>query len=89
MAKKNFSGGLDSLFGGPSSEPVKKEKKPATKPASKKKPTTEKWWEGLPQDKLALMERLAAKENKTVEELVLQAVDFYLDFQPEIKYKKD
>ncbi|KXX71541.1 ribbon-helix-helix domain-containing protein [Flammeovirga sp. SJP92] len=89
MAKKNFSGGLDSLLGGspisksnttpqtPQKEPVKKEEKVI--PPSPKSPTL-----GLTDAQQKKITALAQKEGRTEEEIIHEAISFYLDFQVDL-----
>ncbi|MBD0404556.1 MULTISPECIES: ribbon-helix-helix domain-containing protein [unclassified Flammeovirga] len=86
MAKKNFSGGLDSLLGGsslsksneaPKVEPVKKEEKVI--PATPKNPTF-----GLTEEQQNKITALAQKEGRTEEEIIQEAISFYLDFQVDL-----
>ncbi|NME71485.1 ribbon-helix-helix protein, CopG family [Flammeovirga aprica] len=88
MAKKNFSGGLDSLLGGsplsksaetskPKEEPVKKVEK-VTPPV----PKTASF--GLTKEQQDKITALAQKEGRPEDEIIREAISFYLDFQVDL-----
>ena len=106
MAKKNFSEGLDSLFGGSSSAKTsvskakvtksstqktsEKKAKPSPKKTAQPAKTSAKQPKPLPELKFSKatekkLEAVAFWENTTVESVIHEAVNFYLDFKIDIK----
>lgn len=85
MAKKNFSGGLDSLLGG---SPISSKKE---SPVKKATPTPQKVVpskgenvssiNNLSDEHLLKLEALAKKEGRKMDEIINEAIGFYLEFQ--------
>ncbi|WP_281613487.1 ribbon-helix-helix domain-containing protein [Flammeovirga sp. SubArs3] len=96
MAKKSFSGGLDSLLGGSplsNSTPKKEEKKEApiveptpSKPlnASTTSEVSTSLFDALSEEQKNKIKALADKEGRKQEEILKEAVAFYLDFQVDL-----
>lgn len=86
MAKKNFSGGLDSLLGGSSIS--KSNDTPKEQPKKTEQETSTNLNVGptnfLDEDQQAKISKLAAKEGRSEEEILKEAVSFYLKFQVEL-----
>ncbi|ANQ51241.1 CopG family transcriptional regulator [Flammeovirga sp. MY04] len=89
MAKKSFSGGLDSLLGGaPSSNNQNEEKKEVPKkeatPAAKVIPQNSSQLNALTDKQKSKIKALAEKEGRTENEIIREAIAFYLDFQVDL-----
>ncbi|OHX67913.1 CopG family ribbon-helix-helix protein [Flammeovirga pacifica] len=90
MAKKNFSGGLDSLLGGsPLSNNTSAEKKvqveqDSTPVSSKVIPTTASQLNALTDQQKSKIKALANKEGRSENEIIREAISFYLDFQVDL-----
>lgn len=87
MAKKNFSGGLDSLLGGSSLS--QNEKKEHTSPPSKTPtntviPSKDSLLDGLSDEQKKKIDLLASKEGRSNQEIINEAINFYLDFQVDL-----
>lgn len=106
MAKKNFSGGLESLLSGVATEQptvsstknqevqkvAKKEKtvettspeKQETTALSTQKDNTELIFAILGQYRISKLKAVAEKDKLSLEEVLKEAIDFYLEFQVEV-----
>lgn len=86
MAKKNFSGGLDSLLGGSSisksnETPKAAPQKTTEQPSQSVQPSIGNFLDDEQQKQITA---LAQKEGRSEEEIIKEAISFYLKFQVDL-----
>ncbi len=80
MAKKDFSSGLDALLGGSKSS---SSSKPSVN--TKRKATKEDSGFGIKSEFMEKLEDMAYWDKRSIEDIVNEAVKFYLEFQVDLK----